>query len=61
MRQMTLAHQAKFQRYSKKTRREQFLSEMDAVMTWAALLALLASQIKLSLTHDERSGTVITF
>jgi hypothetical protein len=32
MRQMTLAHQAEFQRYSKKTRREQFLAEMDAVM-----------------------------
>jgi hypothetical protein len=30
MRQMTLAHQAEFQLYSKKTRREQFLDEMDA-------------------------------
>ena len=42
MRQMTLAHQADFQRYSKKTRREQFLEEMDAVMPWAELLALVA-------------------
>jgi IS5 family transposase len=41
MRQLTLAHQAEFQRYSKKTRREQFLDEMDAVMPWAELLALV--------------------
>jgi len=40
MQQMTLAHQAEFQRYSKKTRREQFLEEMEAVMPWAELLAL---------------------
>ena len=42
MRQITLAHQAEFQRYSKKTRREQFLEEMDAVMSWGELLALVA-------------------
>src|SRR6266567_7150499 len=42
MRQMTLAHQAEFQRYSKKTRREQFLEEMSAVMPWAELLALVS-------------------
>ena len=41
MRQMTLAHQAEFQRYTKKTRREQFLAEMDAVMPWTELLALV--------------------
>jgi hypothetical protein len=41
MRQMTLAHQAEFQRYSKKTRREHFLAEMDAVMPWAELLSLV--------------------
>jgi hypothetical protein len=41
MRQMTLAHQAEFQRYSKKTRREQFLDEMDTVMPWAALVGLI--------------------
>jgi IS5 family transposase len=44
MRQMTLAHQAEFQRYSKKTRREQFLAEMDAVMPWAELLSLARPQ-----------------
>jgi IS5 family transposase len=43
MRQMTLAHQAEFQRYSKKTRREQFLAEMGAVMPWADLLVLVAA------------------
>ena len=42
MRQLTLAQQAEFQRYSKKTRREQFLEEMDAVMPWAELLGLVA-------------------
>jgi IS5 family transposase len=42
MQQLTLAHQADFQRYTKKTRREQFLEEMDAVMPWAELLALVA-------------------
>ena len=42
MRQMTLAHQAEFQRYSKKTRREQFLEEMDAVMPWAELFSQVA-------------------
>ena len=41
MRQLTLAQQAEFQRYSKKTRREQFLDEMEAVMPWAELLALV--------------------
>jgi IS5 family transposase len=42
MQQLTLAHQADFQRYTKTTRREQFLEEMDAVMPWAELLALVA-------------------
>jgi IS5 family transposase len=42
MRQMTLAHQAEFQGYTKRTRREQFLAEMDAVMPWADLLLLVA-------------------
>ena len=40
MKQLTLARQAEFERYSKKTRREQFLNEMDAVMPWAELQAL---------------------
>ena len=42
MKQLTLAHQAEFQRYTKKTRREVFLEEMDAVMPWAELFALIA-------------------
>ena len=42
MRQMTLAQQASFERYAKKTRRERFLEEKDAVMPWAELLALVA-------------------
>ena len=42
MRQLTLAQQAEFQRYSKKTRREQFLEEMNTVMPWAELIALVA-------------------
>ena len=42
MQQLTLAQQAEFQRYSKKTRREQFLEEMAAVMPRAELLALVA-------------------
>ena len=44
MKQMTLARQAEFQRYTKKTRREQFLEEMDVVMPWSELLALVAPQ-----------------
>jgi len=32
MRQMNLAHQAEIQRSTKKTRRKQFLEEMEAVM-----------------------------
>jgi IS5 family transposase len=42
MQQLTLARQAEFQRYGKKTRREQFLCEMEAVMPWAELLSLVA-------------------
>jgi IS5 family transposase len=38
---MTLAQQASFERYTKKTRREQFLEEMDKVMPWAELHALV--------------------
>jgi hypothetical protein len=32
-----LARQLEFQCYSRKTRREQFLEEMDAVMPWSEL------------------------
>jgi transposase, IS5 family len=42
MQQLNLARQAEFQRFAKKTQREQFLEEMDAVMLWAELLGLLA-------------------
>ncbi len=42
MQQLTLARQAEFQRYTKKTRREQFLEEMEAVMPWAELQSLVA-------------------
>jgi IS5 family transposase len=37
-----LGHQVEFQRYSRKTRREQFLEEMNAVMPWAELFKLFA-------------------
>ena len=42
MQQLTLAWLAEFERYGKKTRREQFLCEMEAVMPWAELLPLVA-------------------
>jgi IS5 family transposase len=41
MRQMSLAQQAEFQRFAKKSRREQFLEGMEAVMPWSELLALI--------------------
>ena len=41
MEQLTLARQAEFQRDTKKTRREQFLGKMEAVIPWAELLALV--------------------
>jgi len=41
MQQLTLAQQAEFQRYGKKTRREHFLDEMESVMPWTELLALV--------------------
>jgi transposase, IS5 family len=42
MRQVTLASQGSFERYSKKTRREKFLEEMDRIMPWAELESLIA-------------------
>ena len=42
MGQLSLAREAEFQRYSKRTRREQFLEEMNAVMPWGELLTLVA-------------------
>ena len=41
MRQQSLAAQSGFERYGKKTRREQFLEEMDKVVPWAELEALV--------------------
>jgi IS5 family transposase len=41
VRQQTLASQAGFERYGRKTRREQFLEEMERVVPWAELEALV--------------------
>ena len=41
MRQFTFARPAEFQCYTKKAGREQFLEEMNAVMPWSELLALV--------------------
>lgn len=41
MPQQTLASQTGFERYAKKTRREQFLDEMNAVVPWAELEQLV--------------------
>jgi IS5 family transposase len=36
-----LAGQASFEKYGRKSKREQFLDEMDQVVPWARLLALV--------------------
>lgn len=41
MRQQTLAAQASFERYGRKSRREQFLDEMEQIVPWAELQALV--------------------
>ncbi|MGA7522802.1 MAG: IS5 family transposase [Acidobacteriaceae bacterium] len=41
MKQQTLAAQSGFERYGKRTRREQFLEEMNRVVPWAELEALI--------------------
>ena len=41
MRQQTLAMASGFERYSKKTRRAMFLEEMERVVPWAELRALV--------------------
>ena len=41
MRQQTLAAQASFEKYGRKSRRELFLEEMDQVVPWAELQALV--------------------
>jgi len=41
MQQITLASQGSFERYTKRTRRERFLEEMERVMPWSELEALI--------------------
>src|ERR1035437_6846428 len=41
MRQQTLASQASFEKYGRKSRRELFLNEMEKVVPWARLQALV--------------------
>ena len=41
MRQMTLASQASFEKYARKSRREEFLNVMDVVVPWRELEALI--------------------
>ena len=41
MKQRTLAAHSGFERYTKKTRRAEFLEEMEQVVPWAELCALI--------------------
>ena len=41
MRQQTLAAQTGFEKYGRKTKREQFLEEMEQVVPWAELQGLV--------------------
>ena len=41
MKQRTLAAQSGFERYTKKTRRAEFLEQMEQVVPWAELCALI--------------------
>ncbi len=41
MRRLTLASEQSFEKYRKKTRREQFLEEMERIMPWAELGSLI--------------------
>ena len=41
MRQQTLAAQASFEKYGRKSKREQFLDQMEQLVPWAELLALI--------------------
>jgi len=49
MRQRTFASQAEFQKYGRKSRRELFLDEMELVVPWSGLLALVRP-------HDAKAG-----
>ena len=46
MRQQTLASQASFEKYGRKTRRELFLEEMNQVVPWSELEALVEPIIR---------------
>jgi transposase, IS5 family len=59
MQQLTLARQAEFQRYTKKTRREQFLDEMEAVMPWIELQALVEPRYSKGETGRKPVGLAI--
>jgi IS5 family transposase len=59
MQQLTLAQATEFQRYGKKTRREQFLDEMEAVMPWSELLSLVAPYYSLGETGRKPVGLEI--
>ena len=41
MRQQTLAAQTGFEKYGRKTKRERFLEEMEQIVPWAELQALV--------------------
>jgi IS5 family transposase len=41
MRQLTLASQAMFEKHSRKSKREMFLDQMEQVVPWSVLLALV--------------------
>ena len=60
MKQLTLAKQAELQRYFKKTRREEFGEEMDAVMPWAELLGLVAPHCSKGEMGRKPMGVTIT-
>jgi len=49
MRQRTFASQAEFQKYGRKSRRQLFLDEMELVVPWSGLLALVRP-------HDAKAG-----
>ena len=53
MRQQSLAAQSGFERHGKKTRREQFLEEMERVVPWAELEALIRPHYP---TADKEQG-----
>jgi IS5 family transposase len=53
MKQWTLAAQSGFERYTKKTRRALFLEEMEQVVPWAELCALI-EPVYPNLHHHQR-------